>query len=152
MDARHWNDLEVGMSFHSGPHTVTAETVTAYAGLTGDDAGLHTDEEAARTSVFRGRIAHGLLGTAVAHGLMYKGLGSLRTQAIALTALADWHFRTPMYVPDDLTVRCTVHTLEKDPRRARGRVTFAVEIRNGAGTVTQTGRTTLLLHTSPPGR
>ena len=150
MDVRHWKDLTLGMSFLSEPHTITAETVTEYAGLTGDDAGLHTDEETARTSVFGGRIAQGLLGTAVAHGLMYKSLGPLRTQAIALTAITEWHFRVPLYVPDDLKVRYTIYALAKDPRRARGRVTFAVEIRNGAGAVTQTGRTTLLLHTSPP--
>ena len=83
-------DLRVGMSFRSPGRTITDADLVAFAGLTGDYSELHTSEVYARASQFGRRVAHGMLGLAYAHGLMWARTGELRdskskpTQAIAI--------------------------------------------------------------------
>lgn len=42
-------------------HTISAQEVDAFAGLSGDDNLLHMDDSYARSSGFRGRVVHGML-------------------------------------------------------------------------------------------
>ena len=83
-------DLHVGMAFRSPGRTITDADLVAFAGLTGDYSELHTSDVYAKSSQFGRRVAHGMLGLAYAHGLMWPRTGELRdsksrpTQAIAV--------------------------------------------------------------------
>ena len=65
---RHFEEFTAGEAFTTAARTVTEGAVDSFAGLSGDFNPLHTDEESARQSAMKGRIAHGMLVLAVATG------------------------------------------------------------------------------------
>ena len=67
--ALYFDDLEVGQTFESAGRTITNHDVMTFAGLSGDNNELHTNDEYARNSPFGQRIAHGLLVVAITTGL-----------------------------------------------------------------------------------
>src|SRR4030095_4722406 len=85
-------DLHVGMAFRSPGRTITDADLVAFAGLTGDYSELHTSDVYAESSQFGRRVAHGLLGRAYAHGLMWPRTGELRETAIAFLGISEWKF------------------------------------------------------------
>ena len=91
-------DLHVGMSFRSPGRTITDADLVAFSGLTGDYSELHTSEVYAKSSQFGRRVAHGMLGLAYAHGLMWPRTGELRETAIAFLGINDWKFVGPIFV------------------------------------------------------
>jgi acyl dehydratase len=141
--ALHFEDFEVGAETVTDSRTVTEADVVAFAGLSGDYNPLHVDAEFARSTPFGERIAHGLLGLAIASGLMS------RTGAIEGTALAflgtDWRFTAPIKLGDTITVRSRVADKRETSHADRGIVRFAVEVVNQHGEVVQTGTHTLLM-------
>ena len=86
-------DLHVGMAFRSPGRTITDADLVAFAGLTGDYSELHTSDVYAKSSQFGRRVAHGMLGLAYAHGLMWARTGELRETAIAFLGISDWKIR-----------------------------------------------------------
>ena len=54
------DDLEVGMT-DVYVRTVTETDIVQYSQISGDDNPLHVNEEFAKQTVFKGRIAHGML-------------------------------------------------------------------------------------------
>ena len=50
---------------------------------------MHIDEEFAKNTVFKTRVAHGMLVTSVATGLWFT---MPRLATIAFVGLEDWHF------------------------------------------------------------
>src|SRR3954454_21402212 len=91
-------DLHVGMTFRSPGRTITDADVVGFAGLTGDYSELHTSEVYARSSQFGRRVAHGMLGLAYAHGLMWPRTGELRETAVAFLGINDWKFLEPIFL------------------------------------------------------
>src|SRR5581483_7830753 len=56
----YYEDLKVGQSA-SSEHTVTERDVQLFGEATGDMNPVHFDEDYARKTLFRGRVAHGVL-------------------------------------------------------------------------------------------
>ena len=124
--------------------------VVAFAGLTGDYSELHTSEEFASRTDFGQRVAHGMLGLAYAHGLMWARTGELRDCAIAFLGISDWRFRGPLLLGDTIHVRYTIAELrESASRPGQGIATYDVEVRTQRGDVAQDGRKAMLLSTTP---
>ncbi len=71
------------MKFRSPGRTILDADLIQFAGMTGDYSELHTSEVYAKASQFGRRVAHGMLGLAYAHGLMWPRTGELRETAIA---------------------------------------------------------------------
>ena len=83
---RHFEEFTVGEAFTTAARTVTEGAVDAFAGLSGDFNPLHTDEESARQSQMKGRIAHGMLVLAVASGQANQ-LGIFEGPTLALLGM-----------------------------------------------------------------
>ncbi|MEM3191713.1 MAG: MaoC family dehydratase [Candidatus Parvarchaeota archaeon] len=64
-------DLKVGDVLEGNSITVTEYHLLGFAGITGDYNRLHVDELFARTTLFNGRIAHGLLLLSLGVGLVF---------------------------------------------------------------------------------
>jgi 3-hydroxybutyryl-CoA dehydratase len=99
-------DLAPGMQA-SLTHTVTGEDIELFAQSTGDRNPVHFDEEFARKTVFRGRVAHGalLMGYASAViGNQLPGPGTIFSGAIV-------DFKAPVRPGDTVTVTCTVRAI-----------------------------------------
>ncbi|URK89482.1 hypothetical protein LP421_32980 (plasmid) [Rhizobium sp. RCAM05350] len=73
-----YEDLSIGLAFRSPGRTITDADLVGFAGLTGDFSELHTSDVYAEASQFGRRVAHGMLGLAYAHGLMWARTGELR--------------------------------------------------------------------------
>ena len=117
-------DLHVGMAFRSPGRTITDADLVAFAGLTGDFSELHTSEVYAKNSQFGRRVAHGMLGLAYAHGLMWPRTGELRETAVAFLGINDWKFLEPIFVGDTIFVNYQISEL----RDSKSRPTQAIAV------------------------
>src|SRR5215510_4979088 len=145
-----YTDLYVGMSFRSPGRTITEADIVAFAGLTGDYSELHTSEVYARASQFGRRVAHGMLGLAFAHGLMWPRTGELRETAVAFLGISDWKFVGPIFVGDTIFVDYRIAELrDSKSKPTQAIATFDVEVVNQDGEVVQRGRKALLVSKEP---
>lgn len=143
-------DLHVGMAFRSPGRTITDADLVGFAGLTGDYSELHTSEVYAKNSQFGRRVAHGMLGLAYAHGLMWPRTGELRETAVAFLGITDWRFVEPIFVGDTIFVNYRIVDLrDSKSRPTQAIATFDVEIVNQNDRVVQRGRKALLVSKVP---
>ena len=143
-------DLHVGMSFRSPGRTITDADLVAFAGLTGDYSELHTSDVYAKSSEFGRRVAHGMLGLAYAHGLMWPRTGDLRETAIAFLGIDDWRFLQPIFVGDTIFVNYRIAELrDSKSRPTQAIATFDVEVVDQDNRVVQRGRKALLVSKVP---
>ncbi len=145
-----YEDLHVGLEFDSPTRTITESDVMTFAGLTGDYSELHTSAAFAEQTQYGRRVAHGLLGLSVAHGLMWPRTNAMRDIAIALLGISDWRFRGPVFLGDTVRVRYRVAEMRdsrSNPEQAI--VTFEVEVFNQSGELVQGGRKVLLVSKTP---
>lgn len=142
-------DIEPGLEIRTARRTVTEADIVAFAGLGGDYNPLHTDEIFAREETpFRGRIAHGLLITAIADGLRnpfddWAHLAWLEVQR---------KFVGPTYPGDTIQAVRRVETVRRSRSRPdTGVVDIAIEVVKQDGEVVQSGRDVLLVAAREPG-
>ena len=65
-----YEDFEVGSVVTTPARTVLEADIAMFAGLSGDYNPIHTDDEFAKQTEFGQRVAHGLLGLAIASGFL----------------------------------------------------------------------------------
>jgi acyl dehydratase len=134
---RYYEDVEIGEEFVSQTRTITETEVVNFAALSDDWSELHISEEFARKSAFGRRIAHGLLGLAIAEGL------KLRAGADEFAGIASlgwtWDFKGPILLGDTIHIRCRL----RDKRKTRSRaVEYSISrsrLVNQRGEVVQEG-------------
>lgn len=105
-----FEDLQPGMSASYG-RTVTEADIAAFAGVSGDFNPVHVNQEFAAGSMFKGRIAHGMLTGAFIStvvGTKLPGEGCIYVSQ-------DLRFRAPVRIGDTVTVHVEVTGLE--PKR-----------------------------------
>ena len=140
------------MRFRSPGRTVLDADVIGFAGLTGDYSELHTSDVYARASQFGRRVAHGMLGLAYAHGLMWARTGELRETAVAFLGIEDWKFVGPIFVGDTIFVDYVLAELrDSRSRPTQAIATFDVAVIKQDGAVVQRGRKALLVSKGPSG-
>jgi acyl dehydratase len=145
-----YDDLYVGMTFRSPGRTITDADVVNFAGLTGDYSELHTSDVYAKNSQFGRRVAHGMLGLAYAHGLMWPRTGELRETAVAFLGIDGWKFVAPIFIGDTIFVNYTLAELRDSKSRPEQAIaTFDVELVKQDGSVVQRGRKVLLVSKAP---
>jgi acyl dehydratase len=124
-----WEDFPPGWTYESGPRTLSAEEIIAFA-REYDPQSYHTDAAAAEHSPFGGLIASGWQTCAVAMRLMCDGY-LLRSACIGSPGLDELRWFKPVRPGDALRFRATV--LEQTPSQsnaARGTVRFRWEVLN----------------------
>jgi acyl dehydratase len=145
-----YDDLHVGMRFRSPGRTITDADLVGFAGLTGDFSELHTSDVYAQASQFGRRVAHGMLGLAYAHGLMWARTGELRETAIAFLGIDGWRFVGPVFVGDTIFVDYELAELrDSRSRPTQAIATFEVKVVKQDGSVVQQGRKALLVSKVP---
>ena len=143
-------DLHVGMAFRSPGRTITDADLVGFAGLTGDYSELHTSEVYAKNSQFGRRVAHGLLGLAYAHGLMWARTGELRETAVAFLGINDWKFLGPIFVGDTIFVNYKISELrDSKSRPTQAIAVFDVSVVDQNDRMVQRGSKALLLSKIP---
>ena len=93
--------------------TVTESDIAMFAEVTGDTNPVHMDEEFARSTMFKGRIAHGMLSA----GFISAVLGAHMPGPGAIYVSQTMKFKAPVRIGDTVTTRCTVTKINKERRR-----------------------------------
>ncbi len=88
MSGKYLDEWVVGDEFVTPSRTITETDVVMFAAMSGDYNELHTSNEFMKTSNFKQRIVHGLLGLAISHGLLFR-LGLLEGTAIAFLGIEN---------------------------------------------------------------
>jgi acyl dehydratase len=141
-----YDDLHVGLAFRSPGRTIGEADLIGFAGLTGDFSELHTSDVYAKASQFGRRVAHGMLGLAYAHGLMWARTGELRPTVIAFLGMSDWRFVGPIYIGDTIFVNYVIAEIRDSASKpGQAIVTFDVEVVDQDDRVVQKGRKAILV-------
>jgi len=143
----YFEEFEMGHTVVSAGRTITEADVVNFAGLSGDYNQIHTDAEYAREDMFGQRVAHGLLGLAVASGLAAQ-LGFIEGTVLAFRELT-WKFSAPIFIGETIHLEATVAERKAMRRLGGGAVTMDVKIKNQAGKVTQRGQWVVLIASKP---
>ena len=120
--------------------TVSESDVYLFAGITGDLAPNHVDEEYMRGTPYGRRIAHGalLIGfMSTTSTLMIEQAGGVGSEETPVSLGYDRiRFLAPVFIGDTITVTYTI--AEIDPARRRSR--SAIEVTNQDGTLVAVGQ------------
>lgn len=105
-------DLQVGMTA-TFAKTITEADIVLFAGVSGDNNAIHTNEEFAQTTIFGGRIAHGFLSASVISAAVANRLPGPGTVYLSQAL----RFKAPVRPGD--TVHATVTVKSLNPEKAR---------------------------------
>ena len=97
------DEIKVGMTAVY-VRTVTETDIVQYAQISGDDNPLHVNEEFAKQTVFKGRIAHGMLTC----GYISAVLGTKLPGPGCAYLNQNLNFRAPVRIGDTVQTRVTV--------------------------------------------
>ena len=106
------DELRPGMS-DSLTKTVTERDVELFGQVSGDRNPVHFDEEYAKGTIFKSRIAHGMLSASYVStvlGMQMPGPGTIFMSATT-------RFKAPVRIGDTVTATCTVREVVTDKRR-----------------------------------
>ena len=95
-------------------YTVTELDIERFALASGDRNPVHFDEAFARTTPFRGRIAHGMLSAAWISALLASDLPGPGAVYLAQTL----EFKRPIRIGDEVTVSAEVASVDPKGRMA----------------------------------
>ena len=105
-------DLEPGMQA-SMARTVTEADIVMFAGVTGDTNPVHLNEEYANATIFKGRIAHGMLSA----GLISAVLGTKLPGPGCVYLEQNMRFTAPVKIGDTVTATATVKEVNTEKKR-----------------------------------
>ena len=138
-----FDQFNVGDVYVCQARTVTEADTVNFAGVAGDYNPLHTDEEFGKTTPFGSRIAHGVLGLAIATGQanqlgIFEGTTiALMTQTIKYTGAVKFG--------DTIHLELKVAEKKESSKPDRGVVTFDATVLNQQGKSVIDGQWILLM-------
>ena len=141
-------DLVVGERHVSPSRTLTEHDLLAFAAVSGDHHGLHTDHDVAVALGFPGRLLHGVLGLAALTGLV-DSAGWFDRSVVAMLGIEDWRFTAPLLVGVRVHAEMTVVGNRPARRRGTGVVDRAFRLLTDDGVVAQQGRIPALIARRP---
>jgi len=139
LNGYYFEDLSVGQSAIFGK-TVTEADIVAFAGVSGDFNPVHLNEEWAKETRFKGRIAHGMLSAAYISnvlGMKLPGPGSIYVSQML-------KFKAPVRIGDTVVTRVEVTSLVPDKKFAVIKTTCSV-----GGKAVIEGEATMLVPSKP---
>ena len=110
------DELSEGMSAIF-TRTVTEADIVLYSGISGDTNPVHLDQEFANSTMFKGRIAHGMLTA----GFISAVLGTKLPGPGSIYLSQSLKFKAPVRIGDTVKARVTATAVDKE----KGRCTFA---------------------------
>ena len=105
-------DLEVGMTA-SFARTITEADIVLFCGISGDTNPVHLNEDYAKTTMFKGRIAHGMLTAA----LISTVLGTKLPGPGAIYVTQNLKFLAPVRAGDTVNATATVREINAERKR-----------------------------------
>lgn len=106
------DELKPGMS-ESFAKTVSERDIALFGEVSGDVNPVHFDENFARGTIFKGRIAHGVLSASYISTVLGMKMPGPGTIFMSLTT----RFKAPVRIGDTVTATCTVRDVNVEKRR-----------------------------------
>jgi len=145
---RYYEDLEVGEEYESPGRTVTETDIVNFAALSGDWSPVHSNEEYCKDSPYATRIAHGLLGLALAEGLKQR-IPAFVTVRYMASLYWNYKFTGPILMGDTIRIRVKVSSKRGTRKPGRGIVVEYVTMLNQRNEVVQEGEHGLMVLMRP---
>jgi acyl dehydratase len=143
----YFEDFSVGNRHSSPRRTITETDIVLFAGLSGDNNPLHTDEVFARSTALGARIAHGALIFSIATGLSAR-IGYFDGTAIAFASIDEWRFLKPVFINDTIFLRTIVTEVRASRTKPdRGLIQRRMEVVNQQDDIVQSGLTSVMVRT-----
>ena len=117
--------------------TITDADIANFAGVSGDFNPLHTDEEYAKETIFKGKIAHGFFTAA----LITNGVGNKLPGPGSVYLKQELRFLAPVRAGDTIMVMAEVIEKIEEKQRVRIRTTCT----NQKGELVLDGEAALLM-------
>ena len=134
MTVRYWEDFKPGEVIELGSRTIDRDRILAFAGEF-DPQPFHTDEEAARHSIFGGLIASGWHTGSLSMRLFYDGLIK-DVVSLGSPGFDELRWLKPVRPGDTLSARFTVlECVASRSKPDRGVIRALLETRNQHGEV-----------------
>lgn len=128
-------DMKVGDTA-SMSKTVTEYDVYGFAGITGDFNPVHVNKQFAEGTMFKGRIAHGMLSAGFISAVLGTQLPGINT----IYMKQELSFLAPVMIGD--TVTATVEVIEKI--EAKNRAILRTYVTNQDGKIVADGQATVM--------
>lgn len=112
LDGYDIEDLEPGMSAGFAK-TITEADIVLFAGASGDNNAVHINEDFARGTAFKGRIAHGMLTASVISAAIAGRLPGPGTVYLS----QNLRFKAPVRPGDTVCAKVTIKDLFLEKRR-----------------------------------
>lgn len=116
-----FEELSIGQSAVFGK-TVTEADIAAFAGVSGDTNPVHLNEDYAKGTMFKGRIAHGMLSASfisTVFGTKLPGPGCIYVSQLL-------KFKAPVKIGDTVLARVEVTALNPEKKFATFKTTCSV--------------------------
>ena len=94
---------------------VTQDEIKLYAEASGDYNPIHLDEEYAKETIFKTRVAHGMLSAGVLSGILGTEFPGVGTIYLSQTL----KFMRPVFIGDEITFKLKVLELIQEKNRIR---------------------------------
>ena len=144
--SHYFEDFTIGTEHVTRGRTITEGDIMNFAGLTGDNIELHTNEEYAKQTPFGRRIAHGLLTLGISSGLMTR-MNLVNDTVVAFYGLDKLRFTKPVFIGDTIHVKKRV--VEAISKGDVGVVTFDTSVLNQNNEVVLVYRDKLVVKRRP---
>ncbi len=135
---RFYEDLEVGEEYESPARTITETDIVNFSAISGDWSPVHSDEEYCKELPYKTRIAHGLLGLAIAEGLRQRIPAFANVRSMA-SLYWNYKFPGPILIGDTIRVRVRIQSKRETMKPDRGIVVEYITMLNQRGQVVQEG-------------
>jgi 3-hydroxybutyryl-CoA dehydratase len=112
-DGLYFEDLSVGQSASFGK-TITEADILLFAAVSGDSNPVHLNAEYAAGTIFKERVAHGMLSA----GLISTVLGTRLPGPGTIYLSQTLKFRAPVRIGETVTATVTITALDPVKKRA----------------------------------
>ena len=130
-----YEDIKIGDKA-SVSKTISEFDVYAFAGVTTDFNPVHINKEFAKNSMFKQRIAHGMISAGIISTTMTKAMHG----GTPIYCSQELKFKAPVRIGD--TITCTATIIEKIPEKHR--LILSTVVTNQDGVVVTDGKAVML--------
>lgn len=130
-----FEDLKLNQTYET-KRKITSHMIKTFAEITGDKNPVHLDEEYASKTIFKKRIAHGILSIGLISavlGMEFPGPGTIYLKQ-------DSKFLKPIFLDEEITIKITV----KEKIDEKSRLILITQIMKEDGTLAVDGEALVL--------
>lgn len=144
----YFEEFQPGQKIVTTGRTVTETDIVNFAGISGDFTQIHTDSEYSKNTPVGQRVAHGLLGIAIASGLAIQ-TGVLEGTVLLFREIKNWKFIKTIFIGDTIHVILEVKSKKAISRIGGGSVDITLSVVNQEGETVMKGDWVVLIASKP---